>query len=138
MGTNIEECLIDSEEDCRVRRSVYSTECVPCDQDPTAKKAVYIGTTGRTTHARQTEHKRAILGRNNSNALYKHQRAVHPNQRPDFNTKIVKGGFQWNLERQIYEALEIDECSENPNLKLLNQRSEWGQRGLPKLRIDDN
>ena len=56
MGRDI--CLIDEEDDCRISKSVYNTQCVPSKEDQHAKSSVYIGTTGRTTHARQSEHKR--------------------------------------------------------------------------------
>ena len=104
---------------------------------PTCLPAHYGGTTGRTTHVRQSEHKRAILGRNNANVLAKHHAVAHPNQAPNFRTKIVKGGFRWNLERNIFEALEIHKQSNDPNINLLNQKSEWGHQGLVRLRVDN-
>ena len=137
MGLGANRCIIADDHDCRISKSVYNIDCVPCKDDPTKTQARYIGTTARTTHSRQVEHGRAILGRQASNALHKHQASVHPNQVPNFQASIAKGGFRWNLERQIYEALEIEHQKGNPNIQVLNSKSEWGKRGLPRLKVID-
>ena len=62
---------------------------------------------------------------------------AHPAQQPEFRTKIIKGGFRWNLERNIFEALEIAQQSRNININLLNQKSEWGHQGLVRLQVDN-
>ena len=71
--------------------------------------------------------------RNASNALHKHQSSDHPNLQPQFEASVIRGGFQWNLERQIFEALEIESQKGNPNVTIVNSKSEWGNRGLPRL-----
>ena len=136
MGTGNNRCIIKDDHNCRISRSVYNVDCTPCEVDPTKQTSRYVGTTARTTHSRQLEHGRAILGRQASNALYKHQATEHPGTVPDFRASIVRGGFRWNLERQIYEALEIEHQKENPNVKILNSKSEWGNRGLPRIGIE--
>ena len=50
----------------------------------------------------------------------------------------VSAGIKFNLDRQISEALEIEEARNNPDIQLLNQRSEWGNAGLPRLRVTHN
>ena len=132
MGAN-NQCIISFDHDCRINKSVYKIDCTPCKTDPTTENATYIGTTARTTHSRMIEHKRAILGRNASNALHKHQSSDHPNLQPQFEASVVRGGFQWNLERQIFEALEIESQKGNPNTQVLDSKSEWGNRGFPRL-----
>ena len=132
---NNNQCIIAYDHNCRINKSVYNIDCTPCKEDPNKLQARYVGTTGRTTHSRQLEHKRAILGRNASNALVKHQETEHPNQIPKFQASIVKGGFRWNLEHQIFEALEIESQTPDPNINILNSKSEWGHRGLPRLTI---
>ena len=37
---------------------------------------------------------------------------------------------------QIQESIEIDEARQNIDVNLLNQRSEWGQRGLVRLVVE--
>ena len=73
-----------------------------------------------------------------SNELFKHHSQVHQNQNlvPDyFRSRPVRGGMKFNLDRFILEAHKIDEASRNPNIKLLNSRAEWGQRGIPRLAV---
>ena len=137
MASNGNECIIGDEEDCRCNRCIYGIDCIPCLRDPNKQQARYVGTTARTAHSRQIEHKRAILGRNASNALVKHQINEHPQDIPQFMASIIKGGFRWNLERQIFEALEIEHTRMNPNMNVLNQKSEWGHRALPRLIVAD-
>ena len=48
----------------------------------------------------------------------------------------LRGGIYFNIERQIHESIEIEEASLNDNVNLLNQRSEWGNRGLVRLVVD--
>ena len=69
MGTGTKICIIDEDENCRISKSVYGINCNPCKINPNTQQSVYIGTTARTTHSRQVEHRRAILGA--SNALVK-------------------------------------------------------------------
>ena len=137
MGTGNQRCIIHNEADCRIARCVNNTSCTPCERSPTRREANYVGTMARTAHSRQIEHKRAILGRNQANALYKHQVTAHPKEPPEFETTITRGGFRWNLERQIFEALEIEHLRNNPHIEILNLRAEWGNRGLPCLTIQE-
>ena len=133
-------CLISEEDDCRVTRGVYKVSCLNCQEDPTSKDCLYLGTTARTFHARCKEHQAAIQSRTRSpkNALAKHQRLSHPNDSPRFVMTKVSAGIRFNLDRQISEALEIEEARNNPDIQLLNQRSEWGNAGLPRLRVTHN
>ena len=128
MGAN-EECLIAPDSDCRVTRSVYRTSCIPCDEDITAKPSVYIGTTARTLHSRQMEHKRAIINRNLNNAMSKHHIRSHSNIPPKFETTVVRGGIKYNVERFCYEGLFIEKLKQDHNFQILNQKSEWGNTG---------
>ena len=34
------------------------------------------------------------------------------------------------------EALAIQDANDDSNVLLLNQKGEWGQRGIPRLRVD--
>ena len=61
---------------------------------------------------------------------------VHPDEEPNFKTQITKGGIFFNVERQIQESIDIDEARQNIDVNLLNQRSEWGQRGLVRLVVE--
>ena len=128
-------CLIDSESDCRTTRSVYQTICQTCEDDPTVKTAKYVGTSGRQLHSRQLEHANAIRRGQNNSALAKHQMSKHRQTSPRYKTTVIQGGIKFNLDRFVREALEIDSAKDDQNFYLLNQRSEWGNSGLPKLSL---
>ena len=50
------------------------------------------------------------------------------------NTRHLSGRKN-NHIRFVTEALEIDRARDDPSVNLLNQKSEWGQQTLPRLRI---
>ena len=132
----IPKCNVDSEKDCRVSRLVYEVECNRCTSDPTAKKALYTGTSGHVLHKRQLEHMGEIRRGQQSNALFKHQEQMHPGLEPDFTSRPVKGNIKYNLDRFILEAHRIEQNSRDGTLTVMNSRSEWGNRGLPRLAIN--
>ena len=90
--------------------------------------------------SKSKEHQAVIESRSRSpkNALAKHQKQTHPNDPPKFEMPKVSGGIRFNLDRQITEALEIERAKSDPSIQLLNQRSEWGNAGLPRLRVTHN
>ena len=136
MGEEAKECIIAPDSDCRVTRSVYRTLCLPGKDDPLTKPSAYIGTTGRTLHSRQLEHKFAINNRRLNNALSKHQIRSHPNVPPRFVTEVSKGGIRFNVERFCYEGLAIEEMRKSEQYQVLNQRAEWGNSGLVRLNVE--
>ena len=63
----------------------------------------------------------------------------HRGEAPDFKTTVLKSGMKYNMDRYITESLRIEKARMDPEIDLINQRSEWNQRsGIPRLRIDDN
>ena len=128
-------CLISEDHDCRVSRAIYQIACGNCKENPAAKDALYIGTTGRTVHSRQLEHQSAVRLGTESNPLVKHHSVNHPGINPNFHTGILHGGIRFNLDRFVVEALEIDSAREDQNVIVLNQKAEWGQQSLPRLAV---
>ena len=126
-------CNVDREADCRVSRCVYSVSCDHCTE--TGQETQYIGTTGCTLHKRQREHMCEVQRRSTSNAQSKHHWEKHPTQEPKYTTRIISGGIKYNIERYIKEALQIESAKENTNINLINQKSEWGMTGVPRLRV---
>ena len=117
-------------------KSVYRVTCNICKRDPEQlKEVVYIGTSGTTLHRRQVEHMDAIRRGQISNALAKHQGEKHPDEPQAFTAEPIQGGIPYNVERFILEALKIQEFSQSNTHQILNQRGEWGHRGLTRLRI---
>ena len=90
-------------------RLVYEVKCTKFTQDPTAKKTVYIGTSGHVLHKRQVEHIGEIRRQQTSNALYKHQEQMHPGLVPQFSSRAIRGNIKFNTDRFIPEAYKIDQ-----------------------------
>ena len=111
-------------------------ECHICSRMNPPQKSLYYGTTGRCTHSRFAEHQKALQNRSRTSALSKHQEAAHPNDQPDFKGSIVKGGMRFNVDRFILEVIRISEGNQDTNVNLLNQKGEWGDKGIPLFRID--
>ena len=57
----------------------------------------------------------------------------HQNEDADFVTTCLAGGIRYNLDRFILEALEIEEAKNDNNTQIMNSRSEWGGKGLPRI-----
>jgi hypothetical protein len=92
----------------------------------------YVGTTGRTVHARMTEHHDDIQRLNTKNALTKHMLESHPDKilEPDFTMSVLTTHMN-NVERYITESLFIEKQVEHLSV---NKRSEWGkERGIVRL-----
>ena len=71
------------------------------------------------------------------NAMAKHRVQEHPDHDDlQIETKIVKSGIRHNISRYIGEALLIESTNNDPNIKVLNSRSEWGHNPLSRLRVD--
>ena len=127
------ECNIEEENHCSDSRVVYEIRCDNCND---ARVAKYIGTSGFSTHKRMIEHQKEIRSKRQSNSLYKHHEMNHTDLEPRFKSKPLRRGIKFNLDRYITEALLIEEANMDPNVDLLNNRSEWGQRGVPRVRFD--
>ena len=125
-------CNISPSKDCRTSRSVYEVECNECTQDGSAPRPVYFGTSARILHVRQLEHEDAIRRKVSTHALYKHQKNQHRDNPTVFRSRPIKGDIQYNLDRFILEGHTIQSAREDSNQQILNQRSEWGHRGLPR------
>ena len=125
-------CNIDPESHCSDSRVVYEVRCAYYQGDQVAK---YTGTSGFSTHKRMKEHQAEIRGKRQSNSLYKHHATKHREIEANFISKPLRRGLKFNLDRYITESLLIEEAHQNPDVDLLNNRSEWGQRGVPRVRF---
>ena len=71
--------------------------------------------------------------RDESYAVVKHWETDHFQQaQPKFTFEVVRS-FRSSLERQIFEAITIDEAP--PEVRL-NSKAEWGCNRIPRLVID--
>ena len=121
-----------TEKNCGTSKVVYEVVCKTCGE---AEPTVYIGTSGQTMHRRQMTHQQAIRGKSTRNALSLHHVQKHQGAEPNFTAKVLRGPMSYNHERFIFEAVKIQESNNNPALCTLNQRGEWGHRGLARLQI---
>ena len=135
MGSGRHSCTIAPDSNCRVTRAIYRTSCLDCDQDPNSKPHQYVGTTGRTLHSRNLEHQDSVRNKSGKSALSKHQLKCHRDGAPKFQTEIIQGGIQFNLDRFVRESLEIEKLRNDQDVVPLNQRSEWGHKGLPRINV---
>ena len=131
-----ESCLMDPEHDCRSARTIYSIGCLNCLEEDPPINAQYLGTSGRTSHSRMVEHKAALRNNSTRSSLVKHQNLKHPGQNPRLQARNVKSGVRFNTDRFLHEALAIQDANDNPDVLLLNQKGEWGQAVIPRLRVD--
>ena len=89
-------------------------------------------------HLRQREHMTDIRLLRRNNAMFKHTMNAHPNLVPDYMSRPVQGGFKYNVDRFIFEALKIQQGNQDATIQILNSRAEWGHRGLPRLQVNLN
>ena len=133
-----EECNADEGVGCTVQRLVYQVSCKNCSEGDPPTESIYVGTSGYSLHRRQRQHMEEIRRNQQSNAMAKHQRHVHPTLQPNFRSKPIRGGMQYNLDRYILEAHLIQENSQKDDVVLMNQRSEFGNRGIPRIETRTN
>ena len=129
-----EKCNIADDQDCRVSRAVYETDCLNC-LDQTGKRLYYLETTGRTIHSRQREHQDSVRQKQTSNAMYKHHQTGHRGLAPRFQTKVKHGRSRYNLDRFLAESIDIENARGDTNVNLLNQKSKLGHLPLPTLSV---
>ena len=134
-----QKCYITDTQDCRVTRGIYRIICLTC-QEREGKRFVYVGTSGFSIHKRMQEHIQCVRSQQVSNALAKHVELFHADDddTAEFVTEVIKGNIKYNLERFIYEAVEIEAIRSDPNTHTMNSRSEWGGKGLPRVQIVQN
>ena len=99
-------CQVNPEHDCRVSRSIYKTTCLTCQEG--GIKTQYVGTTGRSTHAHQMDHKKEVIARSASNALSKHHRSKHPDLTRSFQTDVLGEGSSIMLTGSFMRALKLN------------------------------
>ena len=129
-------CSISEERNCRQSRVVYKITCQNCEADPNSDTKVYIGTSGHSTHKRNLEHLGDLRRGNRRSAIAKHHQQSHRGQEAKFEISVLKWGIRFNLDRFIYEAIEIETHNFTPGITVLNSRAEWGHRGLPRLVVE--
>ena len=98
---------------------------------------VYIGTSGRPLHSRSREHRTATARGDRNNPLSKHQILEHSGTPPNLEVEVLKGNIKYNIDRFIFESLKIEEFQGGQNVKILNNKSEWGHTSLKRIRVEN-
>ena len=112
---------------CRKVGVVYQWDCINCLA--VGKKAGYLGETARSLWDRTGEHLTALRDRKPESAFWKHQVNVHGGLgEPKFTIKVL-GKYKTAAERQVREALLINN---NRFDYLLNSKAEYGSNAVAR------
>ena len=130
-----DKCDVKEAQNCLTSRAVYKYKCLTCEQN--GKQTLYIGTSGRPLHSRSKEHRDATKRGDKTNPISKHQILEHPGTPPHLEAEILKGSVKFNTDRYIFESLKIEEFQGDHNVKILNNKSEWGHTSLKRVRIEN-
>ena len=147
-------CKTMDRTDCTIPNSVYLWDCLRCgpgpgnnstsdftntaDVDSTGvstvpeRRMVYVGTTSFTLHKRTVDHWDSVSRMKGSRTLKKHQEEYHGTEGPLFACTLV-GSYPQTLKRYVAEALTLDRFRGIHGI--MNAKSEWGKRRLPRLQI---
>ena len=140
------ECIVSKEIDCSKVNTCYQICCQTCDnkedirRPPDSQKVEivagrrrvkpvvqYIGQTGRSLHARASEHLKGMKRGDKQNPLSKHIRETHQNEidKPEFIMRVIST-HKTNLHRLISEGIHIEKGRELTPEGILNSKTEWG------------
>jgi hypothetical protein len=90
----------------------------------------YIGITGRTMHARQMEHSRAVHAGDTKNAMAKHVKEAPANTEHKFTMRMISK-HRSNLEKAVTEGILLEK---QDKYFIMNKKSECGKkRGVVRL-----
>ena len=94
---------------------------------------IYDGETARNLHVRTKEHLAGMKNKCETNFMYKHKLSEHEeNEDVRFRWEVT-GKFQKPMQRQLFEALRIENKTEAENL---NSKSEYNGHSIKRLTID--
>ena len=101
---------------------------------PRKRRRLYIGQSGRSSHARMKEHLGGLRRRNPENPLFKHILEEHDGT-PDPRKFImeIKGVHRGNVGRLLAESHAIEAGAKKH--KLLNSKAEYTKNKLVKIVI---
>ena len=106
---------------------MFQWDCINCLA--VGKKAGYLGETARSLWDRTGEHLSALRDRKPESAFWKHQANVHGGLgEPKFTIKVL-GRYKTAAERQVREALLINN---NRFDYLLNSKAEYGSNAVAR------
>ena len=126
-------CIVQTDDDCMRQNIVYQITCQEPDcSDKDDRKNLYIGQSGRSSHARAREHHRGLINKDPRCPLTKHSDEYHPlmTDIPSFIMKTVKG-CRGNIDRLLTESQKIDTHDDR---NLMNSKMEYGTNKMVRFR----
>ena len=112
----------------------YKIDCITCNSsntppDPNNTPQIYIGQSGRSIHARMSDHLKGVKNGKGDCPLYKHQLEKHLGSRDhsNFEMKIIEK-FRKNMQRLLNESHNI--IKHNTTHKLMNSKSEYSKNKI--------
>ena len=142
-------CCSSSNTDCTSARIVYRIDCNLCCTQVDAEselKVSYAGTSGHSLHKRLLEHQASVFRGDGTSALAKHHKLKHGDI-PFINKEevsnlytatVIKPRVKFNIQRYVAESLVIDKFNNDPNIELINSKSEWGNNRVRGLEMDSS
>ena len=116
---------------CTTPNVGYQIVCLDCQENGLTVR--YEGETGRPMVSRAMEHLRKLKSEDPSHPLVKHKQTDHPAEKKvTFGFQILKK-FKDPLTRQAEEGIRI--FNQDPNVKILNSKSEFNHPPMSRIRI---
>jgi hypothetical protein len=122
-------CIGENKGKCSEYGVTYEVSCVNCLKEKVIAK--YIGETGRNGFSRKLEHDQAIQSKQMNNALAKHCKIQHDDQKAEFKMSIT-GTYRTCLERQEAEAVKVRRAQATVDI-LMNSRNDFHQPPIRRV-----
>ena len=119
---------------CRTNNVTYQGICKTCNEK--GKIRIYDGETARNLHIRSKEHMNDFKKGNDKSWMIKHVNEEHDGNKDDvkFTWKVKKKHFR-PLERQVYEAVNINNKASEENL---NSKHEFNYQTVKRINLENN
>ena len=126
-------CPTDPKFDCSTTNITYQLTCNKCEaENKTDTRHTYIGSSGKSLHARGFEHQKDVDGNKKSNSMAKHMENIHDGINVGFTAKVIKR-HKSCMTRLIDESIRIEHGEES--VGLANSKSEWGAGNLVRVQF---
>ena len=126
-------CPTDRKFDCSASNITYQLTCDKCESDNRIDtRHKYIGSSGKSLHARGFEHQKDVAGHKKTNSIAKHMENVHDGENVGFTAKVLKR-HRSCMTRLIDESIRIEHGEES--VGLANSKSEWGAGNLVRVQF---
>ena len=119
---------------CKVNNVCYECKCETCEKE--GKIRTYTGETSRNLHVRSKEHQKDCEQKNKNSWMLKHIMLEHGGQKEGvkFSWRVLRKHDK-PLQRQLHEAVRINNKSEDENL---NSKSEYNGQRINRISLSSN